>query len=113
MQRKWLIVGSALGMAGFGLAFGYSTTGVAVSILGFCYTAISNAFSNAFHTYQAELFPTSLRATAAGSAHSLSRLATAAMPFVRCHHCDGHLDRRCRSPRTANHWANGRGDFHA
>lgn len=72
----------ALGMAGFGLAFGYSTTGVAVSILGVCYTAISNAFSNAFHTYQAELFPTSLRATAAGSAHSLSRLATAAMPFV-------------------------------
>ncbi|HVV10119.1 MFS transporter [Amycolatopsis sp.] len=82
VQRKWLIVASALGMAMFGLAFGYSTTGVAIAILGFCYTAISNVFSNAFHTYQAELFPTSLRATAAGSAYSLSRLATAAMPFI-------------------------------
>ncbi|HET6499207.1 MAG TPA: MFS transporter [Amycolatopsis sp.] len=82
MQRKWLIVGSALGMAVFGLAFGYSTTGTAIAVLGFCYTAISNVFSNAFHTYQAELFPTSLRATAAGSAYSLSRLATAAMPFI-------------------------------
>ncbi|KAA9158283.1 MFS transporter [Amycolatopsis acidicola] len=82
VQRKWLIVGSALGMAVFGLGFGYSTTGAAIAILGFCYTAISNVFSNAFHTYQAELFPTSLRATAAGSAYSLSRLATAAMPFI-------------------------------
>jgi MFS transporter, putative metabolite:H+ symporter len=82
VQRKWLIVGSAASMAAFGLAFGYSTTGVAISVLGFCYTAISNVFSNAFHTYQAELFPTSLRGTAAGSAYSLSRLTTAAMPFI-------------------------------
>lgn len=82
LERKWLIVGSAAGMAGFGLAFGYAGSGFAVAVLGFCYTAISNVFSNAFHTYQAELFPTSLRATAAGSAYSLSRLATAAMPFI-------------------------------
>lgn len=33
--------------------------------LGFAYTTVSNVFSNAFHTYQGELFPTSLRATAA------------------------------------------------
>ena len=38
--------------------------------------------AEAFHTYQAEHFPTSLRATAAGSAYSISRLATAAMPYV-------------------------------
>ncbi|WP_158882876.1 MFS transporter [Amycolatopsis anabasis] len=82
VQRKWLIVGSALGMAVFGLGFGYASSGVLIGLLGFCYTAVSNVFSNAFHTYQGELFPTSLRATAAGSAYSLSRLATAAMPFV-------------------------------
>jgi putative MFS transporter len=82
VQRKWLIVGSAFGMAVFGLGFGYATSGVLISVLGFCYTAISNVFSNGFHTYQGELFPTSLRATAAGSAYSLSRLATAAMPFI-------------------------------
>jgi len=82
VERKWLIVGSAAGMAVFGLAFGLATSNVAIVLLGFVYTATSNVFSNAFHTYQGELFPTSLRATAAGSAYSLSRLATAAMPFV-------------------------------
>ncbi|GAA3575341.1 MFS transporter [Amycolatopsis ultiminotia] len=82
MERKWLIVASAAAMAVFGLAFGYATSGVLIAVFGFCYTAVSNVFSNAFHTYQGELFPTSLRGTAAGSAYALSRLATAAMPFV-------------------------------
>lgn len=82
MQRKWLIVAGAIGMAVFGLLFGISTSAVPIVVFGFCYTAISNLFSNAFHTYQGELFPTSLRATAAGSAYSLSRLSTAAMPYV-------------------------------
>ncbi|MDQ0380162.1 MFS transporter [Amycolatopsis thermophila] len=82
VQRKWLIVAAAAGMAVFGLAFGYSTTGTAIIVLGFCYTAVSNVFSNAYHAYQAEIFPTSLRATAAGSAYSLSRLMTAAMPYL-------------------------------
>ncbi|MEW2502071.1 MFS transporter [Amycolatopsis sp. NPDC047767] len=82
IERKWLIVASAAAMAVFGLAFGFSTSGVAIAVFGFCYTAASNVFSNAFHTYQGELFPTSLRGTAAGSAYALSRLATAAMPFI-------------------------------
>jgi MFS transporter, putative metabolite:H+ symporter len=82
VQRRWLIIGSACGMAAFGLAFGLSSTDLAIVVFGFCYTAVSNFFANTFHTYQAELFPTSLRATAAGSAYSISRLATAAMPYV-------------------------------
>lgn len=82
MQRKWLIVASAIGMAVFGLLFGFASSPVAIVAFGFCYTAISNLFSNAFHTYQGELFPTLVRATAAGSAYSLSRLATAAMPYI-------------------------------
>jgi len=82
VQRKWLIVAAAAGMAVFGLAFGHATGSVAIPLLGFCYTAISNVFSNAYHTYQAEIFPTSLRATAAGTGYSLSRLATAAMPYL-------------------------------
>jgi putative MFS transporter len=82
MQRKWLIVASAMGMAVFGLLFGFASSPAAIVAFGFCYTAISNLFSNAFHTYQGELFPTLVRATAAGSAYSLSRLATAAMPYI-------------------------------
>ncbi|WP_344414205.1 MFS transporter [Amycolatopsis minnesotensis] len=82
VQRKTLIIASAIGMAVFGLAFGYSSSGALIAVFGFAYTAASNVFSNAFHTYQGELFPTTLRATAAGSAYSLSRLATAAMPYL-------------------------------
>jgi putative MFS transporter len=51
-------------------------------LCGFIYTAISNLFSNAFHIYQAEIFPTALRATATSSTYSLSRLTSGVMPFV-------------------------------
>ena len=50
--------------------------------LGLAYTVVSNIFSNAFHIFQAEIFPTLVRATAAGTAYGLSRLSSAAMPFV-------------------------------
>jgi putative MFS transporter len=82
VERKHLIIASALAMAGFGFAFGLSTTTWAILLFGFIYTAISNLFSNAFHIYQAEIFPTALRATATSSTYSLSRLTSAVMPFV-------------------------------
>jgi len=43
---------------------------------------VSNIFSNAFHIYQAEIFPTRMRGTAVGIAYSLSRLTSAALPFI-------------------------------
>ena len=46
------------------------------------YTMAANIFSNAFHIFQAEIFPTAVRATAAGTAYGLSRLSSAAMPFI-------------------------------
>ena len=46
------------------------------------YTIVSNTFSNAFHVFQAEIFPTFIRGTATGTAYGLSRLSSAAMPFV-------------------------------
>lgn len=46
------------------------------------YTMVANIFSNAFHVFQAEIFPTAVRATAAGTAYGLSRLSRAAMPFI-------------------------------
>ncbi len=82
MERKTLIIVSASGMLVFGLAFGYCTETVAIVVLGFCYTVVSNLFSNAYHVYQGELYPTTLRATGAGSGYALSRIATAAMPYV-------------------------------
>ncbi|HEX3791638.1 MAG TPA: MFS transporter [Pseudonocardiaceae bacterium] len=81
-ERKHLVTGSVLVMAVFGIAFGYSSSMVLIVVFGFLYTATSNVFSNAYHIYQAEIFPTALRSTAASGTYSLSRLATAAMPFV-------------------------------
>jgi MFS transporter, putative metabolite:H+ symporter len=82
IDRKWLIVLSAAAMATLGLALGFSTSTLAIGTLGVIYTAVSNVFSNAFHIFQGEIFPTGVRATAAGSAYGLSRLSSAAMPFV-------------------------------
>lgn len=81
-ERKYLVVGSVLAMAVFGLAFGLSNSiGLAIAF-GFVYTAISNVFSNAYHIYQAEIFPTGLRSTASSGTYSISRLASGVMPFV-------------------------------
>jgi putative MFS transporter len=35
---------------------------------GFLYTAAANVFSNGLHIFQVEIFPTTIRATAAGRA---------------------------------------------
>ncbi|MEU6129476.1 MFS transporter [Saccharopolyspora sp. NPDC047091] len=82
MERKHLVITSALGMMVLGLAFGLSASTLPIVAFGFLYTAMSNVFSNAFHIYQAEIFPTHIRATAASWTYSLSRLTTGAMPFV-------------------------------
>jgi len=82
VDRKWLIVGSALLMSVLGLGMGYSKSDVAVVTFGFLYTAAANVFSNGLHIFQVEIFPTTIRATAAGACYGLSRLSSAAMPFV-------------------------------
>jgi putative MFS transporter len=82
VDRKWLIVASAFLMSVLGVGMGYATWPVAIVVLGFLYTAASNVFSNGLHIFQAEIFPTSVRATAAGTCYGLSRLSSAAMPFV-------------------------------
>jgi MFS transporter, putative metabolite:H+ symporter len=82
IDRRWLIVGSAALMAVFGLTLGYASSPAVILASGFLYTATSNIFSNALHIFQVEIFPTSVRATAAGTAYGMSRLSTGAMPFV-------------------------------
>jgi MFS transporter, putative metabolite:H+ symporter len=82
VDRRWLIVASALLMAAFGLGLGAAPSAALIVPLGLLYTIAANVFSNAFHVFQAEIFPTAVRATAAGTAYGLSRLSSAAMPFV-------------------------------
>ncbi|MEV4597150.1 MFS transporter [Amycolatopsis sp. NPDC049253] len=82
LERKHLVIGSVLAMAVFGLAFGLASSIALAIVFGFIYTAISNVFSNAYHIYQAEIFPTGLRSTASSGTYSISRLASGVMPFV-------------------------------
>ena len=81
-ERKTLIIVSALGIAGFGLVFGMAGNTAVIVAAGFLLTVCSNVFSNAFHIYQTEIFPTGVRSTAIGVAYSLSRLASTVLPFV-------------------------------
>lgn len=82
IERKWLIVGTALLMALLGLSFGFATSVPILIVSGFLLTTTSNVFSNAYHVYQAEIFPTRMRGTAVGLAYSFSRLTSAILPFV-------------------------------
>lgn len=81
-ERKYLIMVSAVGIAVCGIVFAAATSVAIIVVAGFLLTAISNVFSNAYHIYQAEIFPTAIRSTASGVAYSLSRLTSTALPFV-------------------------------
>ena len=53
-----------------------------IVVFGLLTTAASNVFSNIYHVYQAEIFPSDVRATAVGWTYSISRLSSAALPFI-------------------------------
>lgn len=81
-ERKYLIIAAALGIAVFGIVFAAAGSVMVIVAAGFLLTAVSNVFSNAFHIYQAEIFPTAIRTTASGIAYSLSRATSTVLPFV-------------------------------
>jgi putative MFS transporter len=81
-ERKYLIITSALGIAVCGIVFAAATNVAMIVVAGFLLTAVSNIFSNAFHIYQAEIFPTAIRSTASGICYSLSRATSTVLPFV-------------------------------
>jgi putative MFS transporter len=81
-ERKYLVMGTIAALAAFGLLFATVENTVLIVAFGFLTTATSNVFSNVYHVYQAEIFPTDVRATAIGWTYSLSRLSSAVLPFV-------------------------------
>lgn len=74
IDRRWQIVGSATAIALFGLVFARAS-GVALIAVGVLLTCSNNWLSVAFHAYQAELFPTDIRARAVGFVYSWSRFS--------------------------------------
>jgi MFS transporter, putative metabolite:H+ symporter len=82
VERKWLIVAAAFAIALFGLAFGQTTAPVFLVILGVLLTLSNNVLSFAYHGYQAELYPTRIRALAVGFVYSWSRLSAVFSAFA-------------------------------
>lgn len=81
-ERKYLVIAAAAAMAVCGVAFATAGSPALIVAFGVLTTAAANVFSNTFHIYQAEIFPIEARATAVGWTYSLSRLSSAALPFV-------------------------------
>jgi MFS family permease len=69
-------------MAICGVLFASVNVTALIVVFGLLTTATSNIFSNVYHVYQAEIFPSDVRATAVGWTYSVSRLSSAALPFI-------------------------------
>ena len=82
VERKVLVIVSAAAVAVFGLCFGEARSPAAVVGFGVLVTMANNVLSFAFHSYQAELYPTRIRAVAVGFVYSWSRLSVIFMAFV-------------------------------
>ncbi|MDX1884758.1 MFS transporter [Mycolicibacterium sp. 120270] len=81
-ERKYLIMATVAVMAICGVLFATVSAPAMIVVFGLLTTAASNVFSNIYHVYQAEIFPNDVRATAVGWTYSLSRLSSAALPFI-------------------------------
>jgi len=81
-ERKWQIAWAAIGIAGFGLLFSQQSNELLLIVFGILITMCANWLSFSFHAYQAELYPTRIRAQAVGFVYSWSRFSTIFSPFI-------------------------------
>ena len=81
IERKWHACLSCLAIALFGMWFGSVSSSWAVIALGACLAMAAQWLSYGLHNYQAELYPTRIRARAVGFVYSWSRLSGILTPF--------------------------------
>jgi len=81
-ERKWQIAFAAAGIAVFGLLFARQSTATGVIVCGLLITLCNNWMSFSFHAYQAELYPTRIRALAVGFVYSWSRFSAIFSGFI-------------------------------
>jgi putative MFS transporter len=81
-QRKFQIVVLAFVIAGAGLLFALARAPWAIVVCGTIVTLANAWFSCAFHAYQAELYPTRIRAQAVGFVYSWSRFSSIFVGFL-------------------------------
>ncbi|SKA02661.1 MFS transporter, putative metabolite:H+ symporter [Enhydrobacter aerosaccus] len=82
VERKWQVACSALAIAAFGLIFSQQTGAAGIIVMGILVTLANNWLSFSFHAYQAELYPTRIRAQAVGFVYSWSRFSTIFTGFI-------------------------------
>jgi MFS transporter, putative metabolite:H+ symporter len=81
-ERKWQIAWAAIGIAVFGLLFAWQSSAIGVIVCGLLITLCNNWMSFSFHAYQAELYPTRIRAQAVGFVYSWSRFSAIFSGFI-------------------------------
>ncbi|KVT86412.1 MFS transporter [Burkholderia ubonensis] len=81
-ERKSVIVAMAGAAVVCGLLFSQTTTAAFLIVLGIGLTLANNIMSYSFHAYQAELFPTAIRARAVGFVYSWSRFSAIFTSFA-------------------------------
>jgi MFS transporter, putative metabolite:H+ symporter len=81
-ERKWIISGASLAIIVFGLAFAQLTQPLLLIACGVLLTAANTTMSYAYHAYQTEVFPTAVRARAAGLVYSMSRISATFSGFI-------------------------------
>ncbi|WP_206175512.1 MFS transporter [Variovorax sp. RKNM96] len=82
IERKWQLVFGTLASAVFGVALGQQTESVGIVAFGLGVTVCNLLVAYSIHTYQSELFPSSIRARAVGFVYSWGRLATVFSSFL-------------------------------
>ncbi len=82
VQRKWQLVAACASLAVFGIVFSQMTTAIGIIIVGVLITFSTSNLSYAFHAYQAELYPTRIRARAIGFTYAWSRFSTIFVGFM-------------------------------
>jgi putative MFS transporter len=81
-ERKWQVAWAAIAIAVLGLVFSQQTQGLWIIVVGILVTLANNWMSFAFHAYQAELYPTRIRAQAVGFVYSWSRFSAIFSGFM-------------------------------
>jgi putative MFS transporter len=81
-ERKWIICGAAAGISIFGIGFSQFTEPALLIACGVLVTGANMTLSYAYHAYQTEVFPTAIRARAAGLVYSMSRLSATFSGFI-------------------------------
>lgn len=81
-ERKTIIMAASMAVMASGLVFSQVRDPNLIIGLGICLTLGSNIMSYSYHSYQAELFPTGIRARAIGFVYSWSRFSAIFNAFI-------------------------------